>query len=325
MNKKKLLPLCVLAGVVVVLAVILALLSIFGGEEDEDTGIALFSVTADDLSTIAYQDGDTDVALTKGEDGVWTLDSDTMLPIDQDAVSELATSITGMTAQRELGEGADVDSMGFATPEMSISFTAGENSYTLTVGDQNSMTDTYYARLGEDGPVYTIATSDLSSLCKTPRQLYQAQDITDIESSDVTAMTLETGSEVLSFTLEDETWTLDSDPGYELDQDTVKRMVNTICSLESEWSITQPGPDSEYGLDTPNAVVTVTASDGSSVRCVFGTTSAEDSGVAYMTASTAEGVVYEIDSNHLTAFAYTKDTLKAETPETAEEASGDSE
>lgn len=325
MNKKKLLPLCVLAGVVVVLAVILALLSIFGGEEDEDTGIALFSVTADDLSTIAYQDGDTDVALTKGEDGVWTLDSDTMLPIDQDAVSELATSITGMTAQRELGEDADVDSMGFATPEMSISFTAGENSYTLTVGGQNSMTDTYYARLGEDGPVYTIATSDLSSLCKTPRQLYQAQDITDIESSDVTAMTLETGSEVLSFTLEDETWTLDSDPGYELDQDTVKRMVNTICSLESEWSITQPGPDSEYGLDTPNAVVTVTASDGSSVRCVFGTTSAEDSGVAYMTASTAEGVVYEIDSNHLTAFAYTKDTLKAETPETAEEASGDSE
>lgn len=325
MNKKKLLPLCVLAGVVVVLAVILALLSIFGGEEDEDTGIALFSVTADDLSTIAYQDGDTDVALTKGEDGVWTLDSDTMLPIDQDAVSELATSITGMTAQRELGEDADVDSMGFATPEMSISFTAGGDGYTLTVGDQNSMTDTYYARLGEDGPVYTIATSDLSSLCKTPRQLYQAQDITDIESSDVTAMTLETGSEVLSFTLEDETWTLDSDPGYELDQNTVKRMVNTICSLESEWSITQPGPDSEYGLDTPNAVVTVTASDGSSVRCVFGTTSAEDSGVAYMTASTAEGVVYEIDSNHLTAFAYTKDTLKAETPETAEEASGDSE
>ena len=325
MNKKKLLPLCILAGVVVVLAVILALLSIFGGEEDEDTGIALFSVTADDLSTIAYQDGDTDVALTKGDDGVWTLDSDTLLPIDQDAVSELADSITGMTAQRELGEDADVDSMGFATPEMSISFTAGADSYTLTVGDQNSMTDTYYARLGEDGPVYTIATSDLSSLCKTPRQLYQAQDITDIESSDVTAMTLETGSEVLSFTLEDETWTLDSDPGYELDQDAVKRMVNTICSLESEWSITQPGPDSEYGLDTPNAVVTVTTSDGSSVRCVFGTTSAEDSGVAYMTASTAEGVVYEIDSNHLTAFAYTKDTLKAETPETAEEASGDSE
>ena len=39
MNKKKLLPLCVLAGVVLVLAVILALLSLFGGEEDEDNPV----------------------------------------------------------------------------------------------------------------------------------------------------------------------------------------------------------------------------------------------------------------------------------------------
>ena len=325
MNKKKILPLCILAGVVVVLALLLVLLNVFGGDEEEDTGIPLFTVSADDLSTIAYQDGDTNVALTKGDDGVWTLDSDTLLPIDQDAVTELAGDITGMTALRELGEDADVDSMGFATPEMSISFTADDSSYTLTVGSQNSMTDAYYARLSDDGPVYTIATSNLSSLCKTPKQLYKAQDITDIESSDVTAMTLETGSETLSFALNDDTWTLTDDPDYDLDQDTVKRMVNTICSLQSEWSITQPGSDSEYGLDTPNAIVTLTASDGSTVRCVFGTTSADDSGVAYMTASTADGVVYEIDSNHLTAFAYTKDTLKAATPETAEESTASGE
>ena len=318
MNKKKLLPLCVLAGVVAVLAVILALLSIFGGEEDEDTGIALFSVTADDLSTIAYQDGDTDVALTKGEDGVWTLDSDTMLPIDQDAVSELATSITGMTAQRELGEDADVDSMGFATPEMSISFTAGENSYTLTVGGQNSMTDTYYARLGEDGPVYTIATSDLSSLCKTPRQLYQAQDITDIESTEVASMTVDTGTETLDFQLDsDGNWTLADDPDYDLDQDAVSRMANTICSLTTEWSITSPGADSEYGLDSPNAVVTLTATDGRSVRCVFGSTASDDSDTAYLRASNDESVVYEIAANHLSSFACTKESLKAATPETA--------
>lgn len=325
MNKKKILPLCILAGVVVVLALLLVLLNVFGGDEEEDTGIPLFTVSADTLSTIAYQDGDTNVALTKGDDGVWTLDSDTLLPIDQDAVTELAGDITGMTALRELGEDADVDSMGFATPEMSISFTADDSSYTLTVGSQNSMTDAYYARLSDDGPVYTIATSNLSSLCKTPKQLYKAQDITDIESSDVTAMTLETGSETLSFALNDDTWTLTDDPDYDLDQDTVKRMVNTICSLQSEWSITQPGSDSEYGLDTPNAIVTLTASDGSTVRCVFGTTSADDSGVAYMTASTADGVVYEIDSNHLTAFAYTKDTLKAATPETAEESTASGE
>lgn len=325
MNKKKILPLCILAGVVVVLALLLVLLNVFGSDEEEDTGIPLFTVSADDLNTIAYQDGDTNVALTKGDDGVWTLDSDTLLPIDQDAVTELAGNITGMTAVRELGEDADVDSMGFATPEMSISFTADDSSYTLTVGSQNNMTESYYARLSDDGPVYTIATSNLTSLCKTPKQLYKAQDITDMESSDVTAMTLETSTETLSFSFQDDTWTLTDDPDYDLDQDTVKRMVNTICSLQSEWSITKPGSDSEYGLDTPNAIVTLTASDGSTVRCVFGATSAEDSGMSYLKASSADGIVYEIDSNHLTAFAYTKDTLKAATPETAEESTASGE
>ena len=47
MNKKKLLPLCILAGVVVVLALLLALLSIFGSDAEEDTGIPLFSVSSD--------------------------------------------------------------------------------------------------------------------------------------------------------------------------------------------------------------------------------------------------------------------------------------
>ena len=133
MNKKKLLPLCILAGVVVVLALILAMLTLFGGDAEEEAGIPLFSVSADALDTIAYQDGDTDVALTKGDDGVWTLDSDTLLPIDQTVVEELTANVTGMTALRELGDDADVDSMGFATPEMSISFTSGSDSYTLTV------------------------------------------------------------------------------------------------------------------------------------------------------------------------------------------------
>ena len=55
----------------------------------------------------------------------------------------------------------------------------------------------------------------------------------------------------------------------------------------------------------------------------FGKTAADgEDQVAYLRASGDESVVYEVDSNHLNAFAYTKDTLKASTPETAEAAEG---
>ena len=316
MSKKKILPLAILAGVVAVLAVILAIIAILNREE-EDTGIPLFSVAAEDVTAISYQEGDTDVSLTKGEDGSWTLDSDPLLPIDDQAVGEVLTGVTGMTAMRQLSDGeGDVDSMGLDAPTRTISFTAGDTDYTITVGAENSMAEAYYAQVGDS--LYTVSTSTFVGLCKTPRQLYEAQDITDIESTEVASMTVDTGAETLDFQLDsDGNWTLADDPDYDLDQDAVSRMANTICSLTTEWSITSPGADSEYGLDSPNAVVTLTATDGRSVRCVFGSTASDDSDTAYLRASNDESVVYEIAANHLSSFACTKESLKAATPETA--------
>ena len=323
MNKKKMLPLAILAGVVVVLAVVLALLSLLNSE-DEDSGIPLFSVTSDSVTLLSYQDGSSDVALTKAEDGSWTLDSDTLLPIDTDSVNEVLDGLTGMTALRALNEGdVDADTAGLDSPTMQFQFTADGTEHTLVIGTENSMAAAYYAQL-DGSSLYTISTSNFVGLCKTPRQLYKAQEITDIESSDVATLTLENGSETLTFNRDsDGNWTLADDPDYDLDQDTVSKMSNTICSLTSEWSITAPGEDSQYGLDTPNATVTLTATDGRSVRCVFGKTDVDgDDDVVYLRSSGDESVVYEVDSNHLNAFAYTKDTLKAATPETAEAAEG---
>lgn len=325
MNRKKLLPLAVLAGVVVLLAAALLAVTLLNRRQDgEESGIALFSVSAGEVTALSYQDGSTDVALTQNEDGGWTLESDPLLPIDSDTVTDLLDSLTGLTALRDLsGETLESAQLGFDSPAMTFAFTAGGTDYTLTVGAENSIAGAYYVRLG-DGGVYTVSTSSFSTLCKTPRQLYAAQDITDMESTDVAAMTLDTGSEVLSFTRDgDGSWTLDEDPACALDQDAVALMANTICSLTSSWSITTPAADVQYGLDTPAAVVTLTDGDGRTVQCTFGGTDPDDDSVAYLRASTDESVVYEIAANHLSVFAQTKVSLQADT-DTAETATAES-
>lgn len=322
MSKKKLFPLAALIGVVVVLGAALALLSILGGQEEEDTGISIFSAAADSVTELSYQDDGNEVALSKAEDGSWTLESDPLLPIDADAVNEVLDGVTGMTALRALGEGeGDSDAMALDAPTMEFHFTADGTQHTLTVGAENTIAGAYYVQV-DGSSLYTVSTSAFVGLCKTPRQLYKAQDITDIEAADVASLTLENSGETLTFLRdEDGSWTLEGDPDFDLDQDIVSRMSNTICSLTSEWSITSPGEDSEYGLDAPNATVTVTAEDGSSVRCVFGGTGTDDGeDVAYLRASGDESVVYEVASSHLSAFAYTKGSLRAATPETAEAA-----
>ena len=323
MNTKKILPLAVLVAVVAVLGVALAVLS-HTDEEEAETAIALCSLDADSVTAISYRDasGDTEVqeSLTKTDD-TWTLDTDPLLPIDQSKAQTIAESLTALTAARELSDEAEVDSMGFDDPTYELSLKTADAEWTLTVGSQNSITDTWYARLGADGPVYTLESTALTGICKTAKQLYQAQSITDIEIDDVAAVTVQTANGgTLNFVQTDGTWTLADDAGYSLDQDTVKKMANTICALQTKWSITAPQSDAAYGLDKPNAVVTLTTADGASIQCSFGGSDAEDDSLYYLRSSGADGVVYEVSSDALNAFAYDKAALKAEEPATAETA-----
>ena len=79
-------------------------------------------------------------------------------------------------------------------------------------------------------------------------------------------------------------------------------------------------------LDTPNAIVTLIASDGTSIQCSFGGNDAEDDTLCYLRSSGAAGVVYEVSTDALNAFAYDKAALEAEeeaTPETADVAAED--
>ena len=227
MNTKKMLPLFVLVPVVVVLGVALGVLN-HADTEEEDTSIALCSLDADSVIAIAYKgasDGATlESALTKTDD-TWTLDSDPALPLDQSKAQGVADSMTALTALRELSDDADVASMGFDTPTYELSLKTADTEWTLTVGSKNSITNNWYARLSADGPVYTLDSSALSGICKTAKQLYAAQSITDIDVDDVTKMVVQTANGgTLSFAQNDSTWTLTDDAEYNLNQDIVKKL-----------------------------------------------------------------------------------------------------
>ena len=315
MNTKKMLPLFVLVPVVVVLGVALGVLN-HADTEEEDTSIALCSLDTDSVTAIAYKDASDgatlESALTKTDD-TWTLDSDPALPLDQSKAQGVADSMTALTALRELGDDADVASMGFDTPTYELSLKTADAEWTLTVGSKNSITNNWYARLSADGPVYTLD-----------------QSITDIDVDDVTKMVVQTANGgTLSFAQNDSTWTLTDDAEYNLNQDIVKKMASTICDLKTKWSVTEPQADAVYGLDTPNAIVTLIASDGTSIQCSFGGNDAEDAEddtLCYLRSSGAAGVVYEVSTDALNAFAYDKAALEAEeeaTPETADVAAED--
>lgn len=324
MNRKKMLPLVLLAAGAVLLGVLLAVLT-RENEAEEDTGIPLVDFAAEDVDELAYSGNNVDVTLLKGSEGNWMLDSDPTLPLEQSAVQSLVEKFTDLTAARQLqdSELGEIPAMS-DTPAMVFTLKAGKTTRTLTVDQLNDVAGVYYV-YDDAGGVYTVAKSDLNNLCKAPRSLYAAQSLTDKTSDDVTALTV--GD--LQFVLNDGTWQLADDADYALDQSVVKRMVSTLCEMQTEWSITTPEADSAYGLDAPDVTAVLTFADGTQMTMRFGdlvpdaaddtdTGSTTTTSLCYLASDGAPGIVYEVKAAHKDAFAVTKESLlDTSTKETA--------
>ena len=81
MNRKKMMPLIILAAGVVLLALLLAVLT-FSQSKSQEQGIALCSFPVDDIDGISYSGNNTEISLLKGSEGDWLLESDPTLPLD---------------------------------------------------------------------------------------------------------------------------------------------------------------------------------------------------------------------------------------------------
>lgn len=317
MNRKKMMPLLILAGSVLVLAALLVVLKLSQAGQQEP-GIALCDFSVDAIDKVSYSGENVEATLLKGSEGDWMLESDPTLPLDQSVVSSLLEKFAGLTASRQLQqeELAEIPALS-DTPLMVFTISSGETTCTLTVDQANDVADIYYV-YDENGTVYTVAQTDLAGLCKAPRDLYLSQVISEKAIEDVAAMQVET----LHFTQTNGTWTLTDDPDYPLDQDAVKKMANTVCGAKTDWTITTPEEDSVYGLDTPDVTVTATFTDGTSLTVRFGNLKAEDDALCYLASSETPTVVYEVNADYKAAFAVTKESLYEETA-TAESAAED--
>ena len=303
MTRKKMLPLALLAAVVVLLAVLLAALH-SAAEEEELPGIALCPLTAAELDTVSYSGENVEVTLQKGSGGTWRLASDPSLPLDQEDVAALVDQYAALRADRQLqgDELAEIPARS-ETPLMIFTLTGGEMTRTLTVDCANDVAEIYYL-YDETGAAYTIPQDDLIGLCKAPRDLYEPQTLTDKTADDVAEM--EVGA--LTFTHTDGEWTLDGEPDYPLDQDAVQKMANTLCNLQTEWTITAP-EDGGYGLTHPDVVAVLSFTDGTALTVRFGNETPGDDGACYLRASSDPSVVYEVNADHKNAFAVTKQSL----------------
>ncbi|PWT28409.1 DUF4340 domain-containing protein [Butyrivibrio fibrisolvens] len=97
------------------------------------------------------------------ENGTWYLASDKSLEVDQDSVASLISKVATVTSNKEIAGVTDFAQYGLDHPSLSIEITLNDGiKTTIYVGDYNSVSSLYYARIGDSANVYMI-TATLST------------------------------------------------------------------------------------------------------------------------------------------------------------------
>lgn len=126
--------------------------------------------------------------------------------------------------------------------------------------------------------------------------------ILEVDDASVTGVSYQIGGETRSFVLEEETWKLESDETFPVDEDALLSPLNQLDTLYSVRTLTDVEDSSEYGMDEPQNVIVVTDADGVQTTLTIGSTNSS-TGNDYLMLNGDETVIYTIDTAVRTAIA----------------------
>lgn len=87
-------------------------------------------------------------------------------------------------------------------------------------------------------------------------------DLVSLEADDITAVSFTADQNEVEFDKKDDSWTEKSDANFPVNQDTVDSAVKGVASLTADQEISDVEDISQYDLDNPQNIITLTTADG---------------------------------------------------------------
>ncbi|MBV9886170.1 MAG: DUF4340 domain-containing protein, partial [Acidobacteria bacterium] len=134
----------------------------------------LLSVKDADVTKIEIdKKGSESVDLAKGSDGEWEITAPQKLSADQDAITSMISSLSGLNSERVVEDHAiDLKQYGLADPSVKVDVTTKDGkSQKLLLGDDTPTGNGVYAAVGGDPRVFTLASYSKTSVDKSASDL----------------------------------------------------------------------------------------------------------------------------------------------------------
>lgn len=257
-------------------------------EKEEVFGIDAAQVTALSIQ----RKGEEPITLERrGED--WFLTQPFTGLASNDEAGRLVKEIAELVP-RSTREGIDLQSEDFGLTDAELVATltyAGNKQATIHIGAETPMGSERYAKVsgartrGGDDLLYVVSSSLRTSLWRDPKELREKK-VARFEADDVTQVALEHGeTQVVAVrraapeeASETAKWALSAPLATAADEWSVKQVINNVRDLRAEGFVEEAKSDAELGLDKPQAVVTLTLSDGRTLTISLGKTAEAEVG-----------------------------------------------
>jgi hypothetical protein len=227
--------------------------------ETESTQDTVLSISSDEIEELVIQ-GQDGVLTFAQQDDTWSYEEDSAFPLDEDALLSMVDVLAQVDAVRTLEEPEDLSEYGLETPSLEVLVRTDDGEeVTLQIGDLNSSTGDYYAKLAGEDTVYTISSSVAGAFTDDLYELALADDFPTISSTTITGLTLEKDEEAITLNQEDTGWMIQEGDGWqEADSTKLNELTENAAALAFDNYVDYDAENlSEYGLEDPAMKLTI--------------------------------------------------------------------
>lgn len=253
--RKKQITLCVLLAVFAAVSITAVLVSRHEEkvEQIKNSGETILAIPTDTVTALSWTNADGTFSFTK--DGAWVYAGDSAFPVDEEKINNLLSQFEAFTAAFVIDDVEDYAQYGLDEPVCTIHITAGEESYTVELGDFSKMDEQRYISIG-DGKAYLVSHDPLDEFGAVLRDLIRDDTIPEFDTVKQIAFSGEESytiryDEAGTSICADDVYFTDGTP---LDTDTVNEWLTALRSLDLTDYVSYSATDEElqtFGLDNP--------------------------------------------------------------------------
>ena len=259
--RKKQITRCVLLAVFAVVSITAVLVSRHEEkvEQIKNSGKTILSIPTDTVTALSWTNEDGTFSFTKGD--TWTYDGDSAFPVDEGKINDLLAQFENFAAAFAIDDVEDYAQYGLTEPICTISITAGEETYTVQLGDFSKMDEQRYVSIG-DGKAYLVSHDPLDEFGAVLRDMILDDTIPAFDTAEKIAFT---GTENYTISYDEDGTSICADDvyfadGQPLDTDNVNAWLTALTGLDLTDYVSYNVTNEElqtFGLDEPALTITL--------------------------------------------------------------------